>query len=77
MGSVQNTTNIVMNEDRRGAKVSTTLHDGSVVERIVWDEDVEEGVVYLCTVEGFSRLLRGDQDARPVGFPAGSVRWGK
>jgi polygalacturonase len=77
MSSVQNTTNIVVNEERRGLRVSTTLFDGSVVERIVWDEDVEENVVYLCTTEGFSRLSRGDEGTRPVGFPASSVRWEK
>jgi len=75
MASVRNTTISVRNEDRRGYQVFATLFDGTIVSRIVWDEDSQEGVVYLCTAEGFSRLSRGDRETRPVGFPADSVQW--
>ena len=75
MISVPNTTYSVLNEENRGSQVLATLCDGTVVDRIVWDEDCEEGVIYLCTAEGFSRLSRGDRETRPVGFPADSVQW--
>jgi hypothetical protein len=75
MGSAQNTNLFVVNTERRGAKVLAKLHDGSLVERLVWDEDHEEGVVYLCTESIFSRLSGGDETARPVGFPSDSISW--
>jgi hypothetical protein len=75
MESSQNTIVIVQNAERRGTRVCAPLFGGGVVELVVWDEDYEENVVYLCTADRFSRLLNGDTEGRPIGFPASSVKW--
>lgn len=69
--SSENTTTRMFRTDRRGASVKVRLYGGAIVERVVWDE--EDGVVYLCSRDCYTRKLAGDPEARPIGFPSGDV----
>jgi len=55
----------------RGSVVIVRAFGGQRLVRRVWD--VKGQTVYVCDERGFERLLSGDPDAMPVGFPAVDV----
>lgn len=75
MNSAQNTTHSARNATLKGTKVRVELHGGEVVERVVWEVDSEEGVVYLCSAKVFADLEKGITHTNPIGFPKESVKW--
>lgn len=73
MISEKNTTRTELRTDKRGNVVRVVVHGGEIVERMIWECDDEEGVIYLCSKETFVKLSTGNSDVRPVGFPMNSV----
>lgn len=55
----------------RGTTVTVKLHDGSVVERVLWEETPDR--VFVTSAENYQKLLRGERDAVPIGFPRKDV----
>ena len=55
----------------RGSVVVVRAFDGQRLVRRVWD--VKGKTVYVCDDQGFERLVAGDPEAMPIGFPAADV----
>lgn len=72
MISVQNTTENTDGELlRKGEKVAVRLFDGSIVERLVWEDHIDH--VFICTEKTFQQLLSGADCPAPIGFPSEDV----
>ena len=51
----------------RGERITVRLFDGTIVERVIWDET--EDRVFVTSAANYEKLLRGQWEALPIGFP--------
>jgi hypothetical protein len=56
----------------RGDRIDERLNDGSLVERLVWDE--REEIVFVTSAENYEQLLRGNSDVFPIGLRRSDAR---
>lgn len=56
----------------RGEKVMVRVHDGSWKACVVWEEKGDR--VFVTSEDNYRKLLGGEQDALPIGFPKSDVK---
>ena len=56
----------------RGDKIQIRLYNGELVLRVIWDE--METCVVVTSESNYEKLLRGEWEALPIGFPLKDVK---